>query len=156
MSLSYDDIGYKVSMKSKGEITADNCGLSFFLSSCNTNRQKLFCLKKAILVLSDLCYLIGEANIGPSIFHKSWTCSSGAHWYCFSDDHCFNFRWRCIIPQKHSAHMGGNGKVCSISVLSSLVFYDYVRGNHFSEVVHYDLCVDFLFNARHFFRVQMQ
>ena len=46
MSLSYDDIGYKVSMKSKGEITADNCGLSFFLSSCNTNRQKLFCLKK--------------------------------------------------------------------------------------------------------------
>ena len=46
MSLSYDDIGYKVSMKSKGEITADNCGLSFFLSSCNTNRQKLFCLRK--------------------------------------------------------------------------------------------------------------
>ena len=30
MSLSYDDIGYKVSMKSKGEITADSCGLSFF------------------------------------------------------------------------------------------------------------------------------
>ena len=46
MSLSYDDIGYKVSMKSKGEITADSCGLSFFLSSCNTNRQKLFCLRK--------------------------------------------------------------------------------------------------------------
>ena len=98
MSLSYDDIDYKVSMKSKGEITADSCGLSFFLSSCNTNRQKLFCLKKAILVLSDLCYLIGEANIGPSIFHKSRTCSSGAHWYCFSDYYCFNFRWRCIIP----------------------------------------------------------
>jgi hypothetical protein len=46
MSLSYDDIDCKASMKSKGEITADNCGLSFFLSSCNTNRQKLFCLKK--------------------------------------------------------------------------------------------------------------
>ena len=30
MSLSYDDIDCKASMKSKGEITADNCGLSFF------------------------------------------------------------------------------------------------------------------------------
>ncbi len=47
--------------------------------------------------------------------------------------------------------MCGDGKVGLINVLTLSCFYDHVRGDHLGEVVHYDLCVDFLFDARHLF-----
>lgn len=52
--------------------------------------------------------------------------------------------------------MYGLGKVDLVDILCVTLLNDYGRGNHHGEVVHNQLCEDFLRNVLHLFCVKIE
>ena len=128
--------------------------IALFLFSDNTIRQTKVC-QKIIFNSAQLCYSIQEAmkNLRSQI---SSSMSFWPYWYKSSCNYGFQIRRWCSFIEETSAHMDGNREVRFICILSLLFSNDYVRGNHFREVIHNQMCIDFLMDGHHLFWMKIK
>ena len=134
------------------EIFISSIALVLFLNI--TIRQTKVC-QKNVFNSVWLCYSIQEAmkNLYSQI---SSPMSRWPYWYKISCNYGLQIRWWSSFIEEKSAHMDCNWEICFICMLSLLFSNDYVRGNHFREVIHNQMCIDFLMDAHHLFWMKVQ
>ncbi len=130
-----------------------NCVLSF-RHQCMTKRRIKKSAKKGLFKARKLCYSIGEAESGllgwlTSVF------SAWSNWRNKLHKHGFNIRWGGILKEEFKANVYSVREINLIGMFSLALLNDYGVCDQFAEVVHSELCKDFLENELHLFCVEM-
>lgn len=104
----------------------------------------------------ELCYSVDEAD-SRFITDFAFVLTTGANRQNILMNQGFNVGRGYIVPysQEISANMYSDGKVDLIGVSGVCLRDDYVRGNHFREVIHDHPCKNLLNNVLLLLRVKV-